>query len=176
VSNVAWAEEYWNGTLTSGLAHRAGVGDTDLAKFENVRGRAEVEGAVDELVEALGGETQYSEATEESSEAHLTVSRVHLRLRESALDLAEQTAALIVSLIAMNPAAIVPAIKLVRIIVKIASVLSPSEQEALARIVHGRRMGTATHRADLADLGVDIDGLISRGVLREIDEELSIRD
>ncbi|TQK49820.1 hypothetical protein FBY35_0090 [Streptomyces sp. SLBN-118] len=175
MSDGEWVEDEWDGTLAEGLARRAGLDPSDLASFENVTGRSDLEAAVTELVEALGGAVEYTESADSASEAHLIVARVHLRLRESALKLVEHAVALAVALALLNPGGLVNAVQLVQTVHDAATILSPAEREAARLIRENRRRGITTSREDLAPFGVDVDSLIARGVLADGEGGLSVR-
>ncbi|MEV4515640.1 hypothetical protein AB0K00_42650 [Dactylosporangium sp. NPDC049525] len=167
MSEEEWVEVDWDGTLASGLAQRANLDQSYLARFDVLDGRADLERAIGKLVNDLGGEVEYAESTDSASDAHLTFSRVHLRLRGETLGLVEQATALVIGLALLNPGAVTPAIQLVRKLIDLTTILAPAEQSALTLIMANRRNGIPTTRADIASLGVDVDSLITKGVLVE---------
>ncbi|MFF5575678.1 hypothetical protein [Streptomyces luteogriseus] len=173
MSNGEWVEDEWEGTLAEGLARRADLDPSDIELFKNVEGRSDLEVAIDELVEALGGAVEYNEPTARGAETHLIVSRVHLRLREAAWKLVEQAAALAVALAVLNPGGLVNALQLVRTVIDAATILSPAERDAVRLIMENQRSGHPTSRNDL-DPGVDVDSLIAKGVVIDGENGLSV--
>lgn len=174
MSEGEWSEAEWEGTLATGLAQRVDPGLSDLTRFETATGRADLETAIYDLVEALGGDVEYTESTDSTSEAHLRIARVHLRLRTAAWKLVEQAAALIVALVVLNPGGVVHAVRLVETLIRSATILSPEERDAVALIMANQRRGVATPRDGVGRFGVDVDSLIVRGVLDEGEDGLSV--
>jgi len=173
MSGGEWAEGEWEGTLTEGFARRAGLAPSDLELLKNVEGRSDLEVAINDLVEALDGTVEFTEPTDGGAETHLIVSRVHLKLREAAWKLVEQSVGLAVSLVLLNPGSIVNAVQLVRTVIGAATILAPAELEAVNLVRDNHRCGRTTSRNDL-DPAVDVDSLIARGVVVETENGLTV--
>lgn len=162
----------WDGTLTGGLAELVGIENSELANFDAVVGRSEVDLAMDGLVEALGGSVEFRESTDGASEQHLTAARVHVALRRDAWDLVSQLAALVISIVTNNPAEVVAAISMLRTITKTVTIMTPDEKRAVALIAGNQRKGIQTYRNDV---DINLDRLLARGVLRDQNGRLDVR-
>ena len=168
------------GALTHGLAARVNPQPVELS-IENVPLVAldRLEQAVGDLVvcfEEGGLEIDdITDTTDTAAEAHVTTHRVHLTLRRSEWNLAENAAAAAVALLSRDTAAgLTRALNLLHKLAEVARSLSVAERDAVSHVLADQWVGTTTQRADVTSYGVEVEKLIQRGILVQTDEGLSV--
>lgn len=164
------------GALTHGLAARVNPQPVELS-IEDVR-LAELdrlEQAVGDLVVCFDeGELEIGDTTD-AADAHVTTYRVHLTLRRSEWNLAENAAAAAVGFLTRNTATgLTRALNLLHTLAEVARSLSVAEREAISHVLANQWLGTTTSRDEVTNFGIDVEKLIQIGVLVENDEGLSV--
>jgi len=164
------------GALTHGLASRVNpqpvelsIEDVPLIELDRL------EQAVGDLVVCFDeGELEIDD-TADAADPHVTTYRVHLTLRRSEWNLAENAAATAVGLLARNTSTgLTRALNLVHTLAGVARLLSVAEREAISHVLANQWLGTATRRDEVTNYGIDVERLIQNGVLVESDEGLSV--
>jgi hypothetical protein len=165
------------GALTHGLASRVNPQAVELS-IENVPlvGLDRLEQAVGDLVVCFEeGELEIDDTTDVSAGAHVTTYRVHLTLRRSEWNLAENAAAAAVAFLGRDTVTgLTRALNLLHKLAEVARSLSVAERDAVSHVLANQWVGTTTQRGDVANYGIDVEKLIQRGIFVESDEGLSV--
>jgi hypothetical protein len=163
--------------LTHGLASRVNPQPVELS-IEDVplTGLDRLEQAIGDLVVCFEeGELQIDDTTNAAADAHVTTYRVHLTLRRSEWNLAENAAAAAVGFLTRDTATgLTRALNMLRTLTEAARSLSVTEREAISYVLANQWLGTTTPRADVTAYGIDVEKLIQNGVLVESDDGLSV--
>jgi len=165
VADDQWVDETWDGTLVDGLAP-TDLDETSLREFGEMSGRAEITKGLDELASVLGASIEYSDAVEGPLEQHLTVGRVHIKVRRSVFDFLTQVTGLAIAIALHNPAGVVPGLQLLRTLRNAVSLLTPEELVSLRNVVSAQRAEEPLAIATLDEAGKQ---LLARGVIVEED-------
>lgn len=163
VSGEEWIDAEWDGTLLDGLTPDD-VATASGEQFGALPGRARVGAELDELATILGGTVQYTDAVSESSEQHLTIGRVHIKISASAFDFLTQLTGLVINIALHSPAGVVPALQLLRTIKRSVSLLSPEELSLVKTVAECQRKDQPYATADLGPVGAR---LLRNGVLED---------
>jgi hypothetical protein len=165
------------GALTHGLAARVNPQPVELS-IENVPlvGLDRLEQAVGDLVVCFEeGGLEIDDTTHVAADAHVTTYRVHLTLRRSEWNLAENAAAAAVAFLSRDTVTgLTRALNLLHKLTEVARSLSVAERDAVAHVLADQWVGTTTQRGDVTNYGIDMEKLIQRGILVETDEGLSV--
>jgi len=165
------------GALTHGLASRVNPQPVELS-IENVPlvGLDRLEQAVGDLVVCFEeGGLEIDDTAGVVADAHVTTHRVHLTLRRSEWNLAENAAAAAVAFLGRDTVAgLTRALNLLHKLTEVARSLSVAERDAVSHVLANHWVGTTTQRGDVTNYGIDVEKLIQRGVLVETDEGLSV--
>ncbi len=164
------------GPLTHGLASRVNPRAVELSVEEvPLIGLDRLEQAVGDLVVCFDAGELEIDYTTDAADAHVTTYRVHLTLRRSEWNLAENAAATAVGFLTRNTTTgLTRALNLLHKLALVARSLSVAEREAVSHVLANQRLGTATRRDEMANYGVDVEKLIQNGVLVESDEGVSV--
>jgi hypothetical protein len=169
------------GALTHGLASRVNPQPVELS-IEDVPlvGLDRLEQAVGDLVvcfeEGLLEIDEITDTTDTAAAAHVTAYRVHLTLRRSEWNLAENGAAAAVAFLTRETVTGLPrALNLLHKLAEVARSLSVAERDAVSHVLANQwGVGTTTQRVDVTNYGIDVEKLVQRGILVESDEGLSV--
>jgi hypothetical protein len=168
------------GALTHGLASRVNPQPVELS-IEDVPlvGLDRLEQAVGDLVvcfdEGYLEIDDMTETTDTAEAAHVTTHRVHLTLRRSEWNLAENAAAAAVALVSRDTVTgLTRALNLLHKLAAVSRSLTTAERNAVSKVLTDQWGGAATQRGDVTDHGVDVQKLIQTGILVETEEGLSV--
>ncbi len=164
------------GPLTHGLASRVNPQPAELP-IEDVPliGLDRLEQAVGDLVVCFDTGELEIDFTTDATDAHVTTHRVHLTLRRSEWNLAENAAATAVGFLTRNTTTgLTRALNLLHKLALVARSLSVAEREAISHVLANQWLGTATRRDEVTNYGIDVEKLIQNGVLVESDEGVSV--
>ena len=168
------------GVLTHGLASRVNPQPAELS-IEDVPlvGLDRLEQAVGDLIVCF--EEGYleiegmTETTDTAAAAHVTTHHVHLTLRRSEWNLAENAAATAVAFVSRDTVTgLTRALNLLHKLAAVSRSLTVAERNAVSKVLTDQWRGTATQRGDVTDYGIDVQKLIQSGILVETDEGLSV--
>jgi hypothetical protein len=165
------------GALTHGLVSRVNPQPVELS-IEDVplAGLDRLEQAVGDLVVCFDeGGLEINDTTDGAADAHGTTYRVHLTLRRSEWNLAENAAAAAVAILTGNTATgLTGALKLLHALAAAARSLSVAERGAVSHVLANQWRGTTTRRGDVANYEIDVEKLIQGGILVESDAGLLV--
>jgi hypothetical protein len=165
------------GALIHGLASRVNPLPVELA-IEQVplAGLDRLEQAVGDLVVCFEeGLLEIEDTTEVAEVPHLATHRVHLTLRRSEWNLAENAAAAAVDLLTRDTTTgLRRALDLLHTLAEVAPSLSVSERDTVSYVLANQWRGATTRRSDVANYDVDLEKLIRGGLLVESDAGLLV--
>ena len=163
--------------LTHGLASRVNPQPVELS-IEDVplTGLDRLEQAIGDLVVCFEeGALQIDDTTNAAADAHVTRYRVHLTLRRSEWNLAENAAAAAVGFLTRDTATgLTRALNMLHTLAAAARSLSLPDRQAISHVLANQWLGTATQRGEVTTYGIDVEKLIQNGILVENDEGLSV--
>ncbi len=119
--------------------------------------------------------SQIDDTTNAAADAHVTRYRVHLTLRRSEWNLAENAAAAAVGFLTRDTATgLTRALNMLHTLTAAARSLSLPDRQAISHVLANQWLGTATQRGEVTTYGIDVEKLIQNGILVESDEGLSV--